>query len=427
MLSVLLPKGLSVCSLDLSGSGRSEGEYISLGHYEQQDVKAVVQHLRSAGVSAVGLWGRSMGAATSVLRAAEDWELAALVLDSPFSSLPVVAQELVNSQIAIPDFLVSMALSTVRKEIQQRANFDIEQLVPVERAPQARSPALFATATDDDFVLPHHTYDLLNAWNGKRKLITFEGGHNGARPKWFLEEGAEFLQAHLEAMSGRAEKDPSSVGESISSAFDEPFPAPMILSPTSKAAAPRVAAPKVPPVPKAPSSAPRSAEQAAIVSQLVAMGVSQDIAEEAAKNSSSVEAAVEWTFQQAAKRAKESAHALGQLKGKLRAPDSRKQNAAGTVSSEVEEATAAASRALRTSLSGMPVLSELTGIGSGRAAGYAVKEATRPPETGTGRSSQEHSVISRLTQLGFPQKQAEEAARRCSTVEGAVDWLIQSE
>eukprot|EP00931_Biecheleriopsis_adriatica_P010789 TRINITY_DN11184_c0_g1_i1.p1 TRINITY_DN11184_c0_g1~~TRINITY_DN11184_c0_g1_i1.p1 ORF type:complete len:1430 (+),score=166.61 TRINITY_DN11184_c0_g1_i1:36-4325(+) len=69
-----------------------------------------------------------------------------------------------------------------------------------------------------------------------------------------------------------------------------------------------------------------------------------------------------------------------------------------------------------------------TSIRSGRAAGYDVEEATSTPETGTERSSQETktSLISQLTQQGFTQKQAEEALLRCSTVEAAVDWLINS-
>eukprot|EP00435_Cladocopium_sp_Y103_P015320 s4862_g3.t1 len=126
VLQVILPRNMMLCSIDLSGSGHSEGEFISLGHFEQQDLKVLIQHLRSLGVTHLGLWGRSMGAATSILRAAEDWSISAIVLDSPFSSLPLVAQELVNSQIPVPEFMMNMALSRVRREILERANFDIE-------------------------------------------------------------------------------------------------------------------------------------------------------------------------------------------------------------------------------------------------------------------------------------------------------------
>ncbi len=74
------------------------GEYVSLGYYEKEDLVAVVEHLRSTGtVSRIGLWGRSMGAATSIMYGATDPSIACMVLDSPFSSLTKVAKELVEN------------------------------------------------------------------------------------------------------------------------------------------------------------------------------------------------------------------------------------------------------------------------------------------------------------------------------------------
>lgn len=206
LLPELLHRRLTVFALDLSGSGLSEGEYISLGYYEEQDLKAVIRTLRESGrVTSIGLWGRSMGAVTSIFRAAEDWSLAALVLDSPFSNLPAVAQELVLSQTSIPQFVLNKALQIVRKEVKTRANFDIEDLLPIRRAPHCRSPALFAVGKDDTFILPHHTYDLYSVWGGnERKVVTFSGGHNTRRPDWFIEEAANFMHKKLLVAAARA-------------------------------------------------------------------------------------------------------------------------------------------------------------------------------------------------------------------------------
>merc|ERR1740138_913399 len=174
-LHELLPRNISVFCLDFSGSGKSEGEYISLGHYEEQDLEAVVQYLRSSShTSSVGIWGRSMGGATAVLRAAKDRTLAGCVIDSAFSDLPTVAREVAKTlSPRVPDFLLSMALQSVRGEIQARANFDIEELLPIRHAPVASSPALFVVAKEDGFIPPHHTYDLHRAWGGSdKKLVT---------------------------------------------------------------------------------------------------------------------------------------------------------------------------------------------------------------------------------------------------------------
>mmetsp|Transcript_43102 Transcript_43102/g.99265 ORF Transcript_43102/g.99265 Transcript_43102/m.99265 type:complete len:427 (+) Transcript_43102:94-1374(+) len=199
-LRVLLPLNITVFCFDSSGSGRSEGDYISLGHYEEKDLQAVMQYLKlTRSASRLAVWGRSTGAVAAIFRAAEDPSVAACVLDSPFSSFRSVAEEMAGKgAIGIPGFMTEMVLKNMREEILNRANFDIEELVPLKRAPKSNSPALFAVAEDDGFVGPHHTKRLHAAWGCvDKKLATFTGGHNGPRPLWFLEQAAAFLNSHI--------------------------------------------------------------------------------------------------------------------------------------------------------------------------------------------------------------------------------------
>ena len=66
-----------------------------------------------------GLWGRSMGAATALMYAASDPSIGALVLDSPFSSLPDLALELVcNAKVRflfLLFFLLKIYLNLIKK------------------------------------------------------------------------------------------------------------------------------------------------------------------------------------------------------------------------------------------------------------------------------------------------------------------------
>jgi len=397
VLQAVLAKNFLLCALDLSGSGQSEGEFISLGHFEQLDLQVVIKHLRDKGVRLLGVWGRSMGAATAILRAAEDWSISALVLDSPFSNLSLVAQELVNSQIALPDFLVTMALNHVRSEIQARASFDIEELRPLRSAPRARSPAVFGVATDDDFVLPHHTYDLHQAWGAEAKLLTFNGGHNGSRPKWFLEQAADFLAAQLVDTLPSA-PNPGSVSKPrVELQSEDVVPPPRVeVSPVSQVS-------------------PPAGSSRAVTAQLHAMGFSEDIATDAAQRFTSVEAAMEWALEESTKMAKESAQALDSLVKKLAAP--KGAGAAITAISQVEAASAAAGRALEGKLGSLTALSELTGRGLPAVA--AVSADLQAHED-------EGDLVGQLLTLGFPLPRARDAADRCSTVEGAVAWLTET-
>lgn len=200
VLPVLLPVGLSVFCLDLSGSGQSDGEFISLGYHEEQDLRAALAHLRSLdSVRSVGIWGRSMGATAAVMRAAEDNALAACVLDSPFTDLRMAIVEYIqNSQVRLPGFAIDAVIQLARSEVKSRAGFDIFDVAALKFAEKATCPALFAVAADDSFVLPHHTQELHNKWGGERQLRFFDGGHNGRRPKWFLDEAAEYLAQKME-------------------------------------------------------------------------------------------------------------------------------------------------------------------------------------------------------------------------------------
>lgn len=66
----------------------SGGEYISLGWFERDDVAIIVEYLRkNRRVSTIGLWGRSMGAATALLHGDRDPSIACMILDSPFANL----------------------------------------------------------------------------------------------------------------------------------------------------------------------------------------------------------------------------------------------------------------------------------------------------------------------------------------------------
>jgi len=75
------------------------GDYISLGYHEQDDVATVVEYLTgTCRIPRIGLWGRSMGAATSIIYAATNSNsIKAMILDSPFSSLRTLSQEVLDS------------------------------------------------------------------------------------------------------------------------------------------------------------------------------------------------------------------------------------------------------------------------------------------------------------------------------------------
>lgn len=64
----------------------SEGQYITLGYCEKEDVYSVISAAREKyAVKDVILWGRSMGAVTALLYTAKYRNINAIVCDNAFS------------------------------------------------------------------------------------------------------------------------------------------------------------------------------------------------------------------------------------------------------------------------------------------------------------------------------------------------------
>jgi len=200
IIKTVLAASADLFLFDFGGSGLSEGEYVSLGHFEKEDLEAVVNRLRhSDHVSSIGLWGRSMGAVTALLYAVRDPSIAGMVVDSPFTDLRTLAGELCEKETygAVPSWLADAALSVIRVSIQQRVGFDLDELCPISIASQINIPAIFAAADEDDFIYPHHARMIEEEYCGQSRFMNFEGDHNSDRPKEFFADVRRFFMRTL--------------------------------------------------------------------------------------------------------------------------------------------------------------------------------------------------------------------------------------
>jgi acetyl esterase/lipase len=146
----------------------SDGEFISLGHYESQDVMLIVEYLRKQKeTSLIGLWGRSMGAVSTLMHADKDPGLACIVLDSPFCSLNELAVDLAKSRANVPTFIIDLVLSIMKSTIRDKAGFSIDDLNPLKNnVSQSYSPAFFLSAEEDELIKPDHAKRLHDAYLG---------------------------------------------------------------------------------------------------------------------------------------------------------------------------------------------------------------------------------------------------------------------
>ena len=202
-LSYLLSMGVAVFSFDFAGSGKSDGEFVSLGYYEREDLSCVVAHLRATNVvSTIALWGRSMGAATSLMFGDRDPSIACMILDSPFADLTQLAEEMVekgrDQGIVVPTFVVSMALRMITNSVKKQANVNIKNISPISHADKCFIPAFFVAGEHDDFIKKHHAEAIYEKYAGDKNIIIVEGDHNSPRPKFMFDSASIFLQTCLQ-------------------------------------------------------------------------------------------------------------------------------------------------------------------------------------------------------------------------------------
>lgn len=193
-LKYLLPLNITVFAFDFTGCGRSEGEYISLGWYETLDIECVINFLRSSNkVSTIGLWGRSMGAVTSIMYASKDQTIAGIFLDSPFYSLNLLIDELSKEKVSLPNFLVRQVIKMLKQTVKDKAEFNIDDIEPGEYAKKCFVPGFFCHGKDDSFVNVHHCNDLYLLYPGEKTILLVEGDHNTLRPNKLNENASEFF------------------------------------------------------------------------------------------------------------------------------------------------------------------------------------------------------------------------------------------
>lgn len=181
---LLCPQGVNVLCIDLSGSGNSDGEYITLGYNERDDVQASIDFLRQTyKVGSICLWGRSMGASIAAWCASDNFDVAAVVIDSAYLSVDDIIRDIVGNSWflwGLSKLLVPLVNITVKKMI----GVSIYDINLINSLKKARVPALIIHASHDSFINIREAREMFARYGGREKyMLTTRGDHNSKRPR----------------------------------------------------------------------------------------------------------------------------------------------------------------------------------------------------------------------------------------------------
>jgi pimeloyl-ACP methyl ester carboxylesterase len=197
LIPLFVPVGVAVFCFDFSGCGLSTGPFVTLGFQEHSDVLCAAALLRrDFGIEKIALWGRSMGAAVTLLALPES-DFVCGVIDSPYADLSTLFLE-VGRSFHMPKWICKRSIKKARKKICRKTGCDIMAVRPLDSCRDCNKPVFFIHGLQDAFILPSHSQRLYDACPpGKKQVYFVEGTHCSDRPVSLILTATEYICGHL--------------------------------------------------------------------------------------------------------------------------------------------------------------------------------------------------------------------------------------
>jgi len=194
----LVENDFNVLMFDLHGFGESEGSTVSGGYFEKDDLKGAVAYVSGRGFRKIGVLGFSMGAVASLMAAAEDSRIDAVVSDSAYADLNDIIEPEFAKRTKAPGFFLHPILFMIKLMF----GVDFTAVRPVDSVAKiAPRPIFFIHGEKDDVIPVEHTERLFEASdNPANELWIVAGGHTSAyhdHPEQFLGMVISFFDGAL--------------------------------------------------------------------------------------------------------------------------------------------------------------------------------------------------------------------------------------
>jgi len=195
----LVGHGYNVLTFDMRGHGESDGDHISAGLYEKNDLLGAIDYIRGRGCeSKIGILGFSMGAAVCLMTAPESEEIDAVVADAAYADIVSIIESEFAERSDLPRFFIPIILSMTRNIY----DVDFTAIKPEEAVKETSVPVFIIHGEQDDTVPVEHAYRLKEASQNpdSRLWILPEAQHANSylvRPTEYKEQVTSFVDEAL--------------------------------------------------------------------------------------------------------------------------------------------------------------------------------------------------------------------------------------
>ncbi len=193
--------GYNLLLFDLRGHGLSDGDRYTYGQFESWDVAGAFNFVKSKGFAPenIGLYGTSLGAASSLLALGRSAEIKTVFSDSSYAAFEELAVQRIQLEKGVPGFLLP-GIFTAGKLL---LDFDVNELRPEVVLKSLQGRRIFLTHGTADAFIPFDHYNRLKAAGGQNiagAFIADKADHAQAITLYrseFLKNFEAFFKANL--------------------------------------------------------------------------------------------------------------------------------------------------------------------------------------------------------------------------------------
>ncbi len=171
---ILMDLGFTAVLYDHRNHGRSGRKFTSMGFYEKQDLKQVIDwcYQKYGRNIHIVLHGESMGATTVLNYLVLDDRIAAVIADCGYSDLSKLLKHQMRKYYHLPYQILMPIINIILK---LRAGFSLKDVSAIEGVKHSNTPILFIHGDADDYVPYQMSVEMYHMKKGAKELYLAKG------------------------------------------------------------------------------------------------------------------------------------------------------------------------------------------------------------------------------------------------------------
>ena len=143
--------GFNILAFDLRNQGKSAKSFSTMGYFEKRDVIRALDYLQQQKqIESIGIFGTSMGAATSIMAMVDDSRIAAGVFEAGWANLDDLYSKIIEQHMGLPSYPL-LPLTTWM--LEQRTGMEMAKLNPEDMlADIAPRPVFIIHCSGDNLI-----------------------------------------------------------------------------------------------------------------------------------------------------------------------------------------------------------------------------------------------------------------------------------